>query len=119
MDMRNDLAHPGICVIFAVLILNFIDMEIKNRERLFKAIQTKIGDRPCPLCGKLSGFGVEIPEFQIIGFDRTSRGLNLGSSGSHEYIPCAAVICKNCGNVQMIALQVLMDDPDYLNSSLC
>ena len=94
-------------------------MLIKNRERVIRALENKIGVRPCPLCGKIAGFMPNIEEHQIIGFDRRIEGLNVGPGGEHIYIPCIPVICKNCGNVQMIALQVLMDDPDYLDSSLC
>lgn len=91
-------------------------MNIKNRDALYKALQTKIGDKPCPLCSKLSGFYVEFPEHQIIGFDRTPSGLNL--EGEHYCIPCVTVICKNCGCAHMISLQVLLDDPNYITSSL-
>lgn len=94
-------------------------MFIKNRERVIQALETKIGLRPCPLCGKHAGFMPNLEEHQVIGFDRTTNGLNIGPDGEHIYIPCIPIICKNCGNVQMLALQVLMDDSDYLDSSLC
>lgn len=93
-------------------------MLIKNREALYSALSTKIGDRPCPLCGKNAGFHVELPEHQIIGFDRTSKGLDLSPSGFHHYIPSATLICKNCGCIQMLSLQVLLDNPNYPSDSL-
>lgn len=93
-------------------------MFIKNREALYKAIEIKIGDRPCPFCGKKSGFFVELPEHQVIGFDRTSKGLDLSNNGEHVYIPCVTTICKNCGCIHMLSLQILLDDPNYLANSL-
>lgn len=65
---------------------------------------------------KLSGFFIEFPEHQIIGFERNPNGLDL--KGEHYYIPCATIICKNCGCTHMISLQVLLDDPNYLTTSL-
>lgn len=90
-------------------------MDIKNRSALFAAIQAKIGSRPCPLCGKLSGFGVEFPEYQILAYERDANTLNMRND--FGYIPCAIIICKNCGCIHHLSLQVLLDNPNYLSES--
>lgn len=91
-------------------------MDIKNMPSVFAAIERKIGAKTCPLCGKLAGYTVERTEFQALGFERSSRGVNV--NGSHGYIPCVTVICKNCGCVQQLALSVLLDKPNYITDSL-
>lgn len=92
-------------------------MFIKNRESIIRAIEAKVGNKPCPMCGVLAGYMTGVDEHQVIGFDRTPEGLHI-IGGEHVYIPCIAAICKNCGNVHMFALPILMDDPNYEINSL-
>ena len=93
-------------------------MIIKNREAVIKALESKLGNRPCPLCGRMAGFQTGVDEHQIIGFGRTLNGLDLRPTEEHAYIPCVVVICNHCGNTQMLALEVLLGNPNYIADSL-
>lgn len=88
-------------------------MEIKDFSKVIPAFSKKVGNRPCPMCGHLSGFTVEPTEFQNISFQRTSNGLHF--TGEHRYIPCVSAVCKHCGYVANFSVSILLDDPNYLN----
>ncbi len=91
-------------------------MEIKHKSELINAFEKKIGARPCPLCGKLAGFTFESEEFQHLGFERNRMGVDF--TKEHNFIPCATIVCKNCGCIQQIALPVLLNNPNYISDSL-
>ena len=91
-------------------------MLIKNFDAVIASLNRKVEGRPCSACGKSAGFLVQSQELQTLGFNRTQQGVN--PNGEQVYIPCVATVCKNCGFVQMHALPLLMDDPDYVAHSL-
>lgn len=88
-------------------------MEIKDHKKVMSAIIKKVGNKPCPMCGKLAGFNIEPTEFQNISFLRTTEGLQIHRE--HKFIPCASAVCNHCGYIMNFALQILLDDMDYLN----
>lgn len=57
----------------------------------------------CPLCGG-TNFAVQGEVATISTTDRINT-MNLGT-----YVPCAMMICTNCGNVQFFALGILDKD---------
>lgn len=88
-------------------------MEIKNFHLVAPALEKKVGNRPCPMCGKLHGFIIDHDEHQDLGFNRTTIGLSV--TGEHRYIPCAIAICRNCGYIMKFDIRILLDNPNYLN----
>lgn len=87
-------------------------MEIKDFSKVMPAIIKKVGNRPCPMCGNLSGFNVEPTEFQNTSFQRNVNELQF--TGEYRYIPCVSAICKHCGYIANFYIPILLDDPNYL-----
>ena len=76
----------------------------ETSDRILAAIDERLPEGrvgPCPICGttdwKLaSGFVVLKVEARV-------RGMAFGGPA----IPCAAIVCKNCGNTHLMNLVVL------------
>ena len=89
-------------------------MEIKNYENVLHAIQKKVGNIKCPVCGKLEGFNVEPTEFHLVSYERNGLKINFNPS-DFRFSPVVQVTCKHCGYVMNFNLKVLLDDKDYLS----
>jgi RNase P subunit RPR2 len=64
-------------------------------EQVIKALEVVIPDAKCPMCGT-SLWQVEPGSFQ-----------HMRRQGS-SVLPSIALVCQTCGNIQMIALEVLL-----------
>lgn len=89
-------------------------MDIKNYNSVISALQEKVGNIKCPVCGKHEGFNVEPTEFHCVSYDR--KGLNIRLNPSEcRFTPIVQVTCKHCGYIMNFNLSVLLGDKDYLN----
>jgi hypothetical protein len=76
--------------------------ELKDfTERVIKALDARIPDSKCPLCNQ-SAWAVQ---YETVTFNLQIKTGYTSSSG--RGLPCAALVCQVCGNVQFINLNVL------------
>ena len=81
---------------------------IFNAGRVVKQLKKKGAlQYSCPVC-KGTNFAVQ-GEIATISTTNTINTLNLGT-----YVPCAMMICTNCGNIKLFALEIL-DNEDSSN----
>lgn len=79
-----------------------------NAGRVVKQLTKKCAlQYTCPVC-KGTNFAVQ-GEIATISTTNSINTLNLGN-----YVPCAMMICTNCGNVTFFALEIL-DNEDSSN----
>lgn len=91
-------------------------MLIKSRDSVTSALINKVGNKPCPMCSKPAGFSVDVHEYQETSFNRNENGVLV--TGEQWYVPCALMICNNCGYIIKFSLEKLLDDPGYLKTSI-
>lgn len=68
-------------------------------EKIIAALNAKIPDSKCPLCGTNS-WAVQ-DGFVLFPVQTNSRQF------AGQSMVCAAIVCMNCGNTQFINLQIL------------
>ena len=89
-------------------------MDIKNYEDVLPAIQKKVGNIKCTICGKSAGFNVEPTEFHIVSYERNGVNINFNPS-DFRFSPVVQATCLHCGYVMNFNIMVLLGDKDYLN----
>jgi len=78
------------------------------QNRIIAALRRKAPPAPhCPVCG-VSDWAIQGGVF----YHRESIRTEWSVSSSGSSLPCAAMVCKNCGNTHFLSLSVL--DPDLL-----
>lgn len=70
------------------------------------ALQRKGVPHVCPMCGKPELKGLRKEEFQLISMNHPKDG-SIDPSET-TMLPCATVICLNCGHVAQFALEWLL-----------
>jgi hypothetical protein len=75
-------------------------------DRVLAALNRKIPQPTCPLCG-VSSWAVQDGIFTFHQEIKTQYVSSIGRG-----LPCAALVCQNCGNTHFINLAVL--DPSIL-----
>jgi len=73
------------------------------QSKVIAALQEKIPSPQCPLCGH-SDWEVPPGAFTFRYQMRSEYGTSMHASAH----PCAAMICKTCGNTHFISLAVLL-----------
>ena len=73
---------------------------------LIAVLEKKGALRPCARCGE-SSFVLNKAEMNLLT-NNASGVFDLS-----KYIPCVAVICKNCGAISLHAISVLTDTEKY------
>ncbi len=71
-----------------------------------KALQRKGVSQKCPMYGKSELKGLREEEFQLPSFPHPQNGVIDASNLT--ILPCASVVCLNCGFVAQFSLQELL-----------
>jgi hypothetical protein len=81
-------------------------MEIPGnvQQHVIQKLGRKAPNAKCPLCG-VSNWGVQAGVYY---FAEATQHTYMSASNS---LPCAALVCQNCGNTHFINLLVL--DPEW------
>lgn len=75
------------------------------QQRVIKALQQKIPQSKCPLCG-VSNWAVQRGTYWFTEHYHEGTMQSIGPN-----LPCAALVCQNCGNTHFINVSVL--DPEF------
>lgn len=81
-------------------------MEKINMPLVANALQKKGASQVCPICGKPELKGLREEEFQLPSFNHPKNGTIDASNLT--LLPCAAVVCLNCGYVAQFSLRELL-----------
>lgn len=91
-------------------------MLLNNIGAVEAAVNKKLGPKPCPMCSKTSGFTIDLHENHEASLDRNEKGVS--PTGDHRFIPCAMMVCNNCGYVVKFVLEKLLDNPKLVSTSI-
>lgn len=81
-------------------------MEKINHEEISSALMRKNITQVCPMCGKHELTGIREEEIQLMSFTHPQNGAMVLTGTT--MIPCAALVCQNCGYVAHFTLQSLL-----------
>lgn len=79
-----------------------MELSKKQIEKLEKVLQTR---EKCPNCGSTKPMDVSATEYQLTSSDRSNSSLNM--SGAMTFMPLAAGVCPDCGNVMLFNLKTI------------
>jgi len=78
---------------------------MKLTEEQIKLMFQKLRVNECPNCNSKAVKGVSDVQYQLVSFNITPGEINIG--GETDYMPLAAVDCKDCGHVMLFNLKTL------------